>query len=132
MRLSLQAGVSPVEDAPPQTPQVSMPQSHGPGKGGSAIAFAVNPDDISTPHPEAREWLMRGLILAARNGECDAAIGCYDGALVIDPDFTEAWLAKGVALHNLGRNEEAIDCHDHALVADPENAGVFIPEGSCI
>lgn len=68
--------------------------------------------------------------LAARTGGYDAAIGCYDTALAIDPALTAAWLAKGVALHNLGRYEEAIDCYDCALVLDPENAGAWSLKGT--
>lgn len=33
--------------------------------------------------------------LAARNGEYDAAIGCYETFLGIAPDLKTAWLAKG-------------------------------------
>ncbi|MCE5297426.1 MAG: hypothetical protein MUE45_03285 [Methanoregulaceae archaeon] len=48
-------------DPPARSQDVLWPLSPGTGNGRSAIAIAVNPDDISTPYPEAREWFIRGL-----------------------------------------------------------------------
>jgi Flp pilus assembly protein TadD len=38
-------------------------------------------------------------------------------------------MAKGVALHNLGSDEEAIGCLDHALALEPDNAGAWSLKG---
>ena len=43
---------------------------------------------------------------------------------MIDPDFTEAWYAKGVALHNMMRYDEAIQSYNRALAIDPGNEAV--------
>ena len=40
----------------------------------------------------------------------------------IDPKFAAAWNNKGLALGNLGRNEEAIECFDKAIEIQPNNA----------
>ena len=46
-------------------------------------------------------------------------IQCFDRALEIGPEDTDAWICKGFALDELGRYDEAIQCYDHALEIDP-------------
>jgi len=92
--------------------------------GGRAIAMAVPVDEIDTPYPEARDLLIEGLTYNAVGGRYLEALECYDRALAIDPDFTIAWQAKGVALHNLGRYDKAIECYDRALSLYPGNEGI--------
>jgi tetratricopeptide (TPR) repeat protein len=41
--------------------------------------------------------------------------------LKFKPDLHEAWNNRGVALFNLGKNEEAISSYDHALKIKPDN-----------
>ncbi len=47
------------------------------------------------------------------------AIGWYDKALEIDPNYVDALNNKGVALGNLGKYEEVITCNDKILKIDP-------------
>ena len=54
-------------------------------------------------------------------GRYDEAIGCYDKALEIKPEYANAWNNKGIALGNLERSDEAIRCFDKALEIDPEH-----------
>ncbi|HAC62472.1 MAG TPA: hypothetical protein DCF68_02775, partial [Cyanothece sp. UBA12306] len=57
---------------------------------------------------EARKvdlWLEIGLLYAA-NGNYEEAIASFDKALAIKPDDDAAWYLRGIALDNLGRNEE--------------------------
>jgi len=97
--------------------------------GNRVIAMAVSTDEISTSSPEARELLIGGLTIASRNNQFAAAIPYYDQALAIDPDFPEAWMAKGVALHNLGSYAEAVSCLDRALAIDPGNPAAWSLKG---
>jgi hypothetical protein len=106
-------GVSPRDTVPATPPGADVSP-------GSAIAVAFRSDGINTTHPEARDWFIRGLTISARGNQYEDAIACYDNALAVDPAMGEALLARGVALHNLGRYEEAADSYDRALVLNPD------------
>lgn len=97
--------------------------------GSPMIGMAVRTDEISTPSPEAKELLVKGLITASRDNAFEAALVYYNQAIAIDPDFTEAWMAKGVALHNLGSYAEAVACLDRALAIDPADAAAWSLRG---
>jgi len=101
---------------PPDSPNLTA--------GARVIAMAVQADEIETSYPEARDLLIEGLTYNANGGRYLEAIECYDRALAIDPDFTIAWEAKGVSLHNLGRYDGAIACYKEALSLDPANEGI--------
>ncbi|OPX73492.1 MAG: Tetratricopeptide repeat protein [Methanoregulaceae archaeon PtaU1.Bin059] len=116
------------------TAQPACSQGTGPGLpapeilnmtiGSRVIAMAVNPDEIETPYPEAKEFLIQGVQCNANGGRFTDAIDYYDRALAIDPECSIAYLAKGVSLHNLGRYDEAIACYDKAFLLDPGNEGI--------
>jgi tetratricopeptide (TPR) repeat protein len=59
------------------------------------------------------------------NKEYKEAIECYDKALEIDPNNTNASVSKGVALHNLGKYDKSIECYDKALEIDPNYADAW-------
>ncbi|MFA5295700.1 MAG: tetratricopeptide repeat protein [Methanoregulaceae archaeon] len=105
------------------------PESPAWSSGSPVIGMAVSTDEISTSSPEARDLLIGGLTIASRNNQFAAAIPYYDQALAIDPDFPEAWMAKGVALHNLGSYAEAVSCLDRALAIDPGNPAAWSLKG---
>jgi FOG: TPR repeat len=105
------------------------PDSHAVSSGRSVLMMAVPTDEITTSSPEAKELLIKGLTAASRNNGFEEAIRHYDQALALDPDFTTAWMAKGVALHNIGSHEEAIGCIDRAIALEPENAGALSLKG---
>ena len=99
------------------------PDSTYAGSGGK-IALAVSTDGISTSSPQAREWFFKGLTASTQYARYNESLDYFDQALRIDPNFTEAWYAKGVALHNMMRYDEAIHCYNRALAIDPGNAVV--------
>ena len=88
------------------------------------IALAVSTDGISTSSPEAREWFIKGLTASTQYARYNESLEYFDRALMLDQNFTEAWYAKGVALHNMMRYDEAIHCYTRALEIDPGNAVV--------
>jgi tetratricopeptide (TPR) repeat protein len=49
------------------------------------------------------------------------AIYCYDKALEIDQDYSEAWYEKGKTLDKLEQYKEAITCYDKALSIDSKH-----------
>jgi tetratricopeptide (TPR) repeat protein len=92
---------------------------------GRSIALAVSTDGISTSSPEAKEWFFKGLTASTQYARYNESLDYFDQALMIDSNFTEAWYAKGVALHNMMRYDEAIHCYSRALAIDPGNAAVL-------
>jgi len=57
------------------------------------------------------------------------ALEYFDKALVIDPEYVEAWIKKGLALRSQGGFERAIRCYDKALEIDPNRAEVWYNKG---
>ena len=91
---------------------------------GERIALAVSTDGISTSSPEAGELFFKGLTESTHDARYNESLDYFDRALVLDQNFSEAWYAKGVALHNMMRYDEAIYCYIRALAIDPENRAV--------
>jgi tetratricopeptide (TPR) repeat protein len=105
-------------------PPGTGPDSTYTGSGGR-IALAVSTDGISTSFPEARELFIKGLAASTQYARYNESLEYFDQALRIDQNFSEAWYAKGVALHNMKRYDEAIHCYNRALAIDPGNAAVL-------
>jgi tetratricopeptide (TPR) repeat protein len=87
-------------------------------------ALTVSTDGISTSSPESRELFIKGLTTSTQYARYNESLEYFDRALMLDQNFTEAWYAKGVALHNMMRYDEAIHCYNRALAIDPGNAVV--------
>ena len=81
-------------------------------------------DGISTPSPEARELFIKGLTASTQYARDNESLKYFDQALTKDQNFSEAWYAKGVALHNIMRYNEAIQCYTRSLAIYPGNAVV--------
>ena len=71
-----------------------------------------------------RCWLARDNLGDAllRAGNIQEAVGQYEQALRIKPDYPEAHNALGLALDRLGRMQEAIEHFEQALRAEPNYA----------
>jgi tetratricopeptide (TPR) repeat protein len=75
--------------------------------------------DTVTKNPGA--WIAQnnlGVVLV-QLGRASEAIGHYDQALRLKPDFAEAYDNRGVALAQLDKTEEAIGQYEQALQLDP-------------
>ena len=107
----------------PPPPLGTGPESAFVGSGGR-IALAVSTGGISTSSPEARDLFVKGLTASTQYARYNESLDYFDQALRIDQNFTEAWYAKGVALHNMMRYDEAMQCYNRALAIDPGNAVV--------
>lgn len=93
--------------------------------GGSILAIAFDDESIETISPEAEEEFRLGLDTLSRYGQYNDSLAFFDAALARDRNFTAAWLAKGVALHNLHRYDDAIACYDRALVLSPRDPTIW-------
>jgi tetratricopeptide (TPR) repeat protein len=60
------------------------------------------------------------------------AIQCFDNALEIEPNNTNAWNNKGLALDDLCKHYEAIECYDRALEINTNNANAWNNKGAAI
>ena len=49
----------------------------------------------------------------------EEAIECYDKAIQINPNYSNAFNIKGHALYNLNKYEETIECYDKAIQINP-------------
>jgi tetratricopeptide (TPR) repeat protein len=103
-------------------------ESYG-NSGGTALAVAFKTDQISTKSPQAKERFLNGLSLSTRYARYNESLEYFEEALAIDPGFSEAWVAKAVALHNMKRYAEAIGCYDTALELAPRDAGTWHLKG---
>jgi tetratricopeptide (TPR) repeat protein len=93
--------------------------------GRSVIGISVKADEISTSSTDAKELFIQGLSHISQYNRFEEALECLNTSLEIDPEFTEAWCARGVALYNLQRYEEAQYSFDRALVLEPFNISVW-------
>ena len=118
--LSPVATLSPGSGTPPGTPAGSFVPP-----GGSALAIAFGADEISTASPGAKELFLKGLTYSTQYARYNESLAFFDAALAIDQNFTAAWVARGVALHNMQRYDEAIRDYDAALAIDPDDAGTW-------
>lgn len=64
-----------------------------------------------------------------RRTEYEEALEIFDRVLAMNPQISEAWNNKGVALFYLGRAEEAIACYNQSLTVDPENLDALRNKG---
>jgi tetratricopeptide (TPR) repeat protein len=71
-------------------------------------------------------------VIAARQGEHEAAIEWFDAALTRQPDYASAYYNRAVAHHALGRTAEAIDGLARALKLEPENYAAHRAIGFCL
>jgi len=69
----------------------------------------------------AEDWLNKGNNFYNQDFY-DLAIKCYDNAIEIDPNYTNAWTWKGKALSAQGKYDDAIKCYDEVIRIDPNNA----------
>jgi tetratricopeptide (TPR) repeat protein len=51
-------------------------------------------------------------------GQNDAALVCFDEALALDPNHTEALIKRGAACEKMQKLDEAVACYDRAIAAD--------------
>ena len=53
--------------------------------------------------------------------QLDEAVKCYDKALVINPDFAEAYSNRGRLMVGLKRLDEALASYERAIALNPDS-----------
>ena len=61
--------------------------------------------------------------------QAEEALACFDEALKLDPQNTEALVKKGAALERLRKLDEAVDCYDRAIAADDSMTIAYLYKG---
>ncbi|MDX2229863.1 MAG: tetratricopeptide repeat-containing serine protease family protein [Leptolyngbyaceae cyanobacterium bins.349] len=85
-------------------------------------ATGLKPDDFVL-------WYMRGNLLNKDLRDYPGAIASYDRALTIHPNFADAWMGKGRALHELGRYDAALAAFTRSLQLDSTLTVAWILQG---
>jgi len=86
-------------------------------------------DRLTKEFPQS--FLLWNLVGAANNaqGKSDEAIAAYNKALLIKPDYAEAYNNKGVALQTQGKSDAAIAAFNKALLIKPDYAEAYNNKG---
>ncbi|GEM_PF-3110540 len=74
---------------------------------------------------EAASFFHQGLGRSQTSGGLREAIGLFDRALAIRPDYTEALLSRGIAKHQLGDAQGATDDLERAVALDPTSSDAW-------
>lgn len=77
-----------------------------------ALVKAIN-------YNNATEQFNRGKTLASLK-RYQQAIGAYQRAIELKPDYVEAWKNKGDVLYNMKKYQEALDAYDKAIQIKPD------------
>lgn len=79
----------------------------------------------------AKEYYLMGNECVTQANDSRAAIRCFDKALKLDPDFTDAWVRKGVTLLDLGEAYDAQVCFNEAVRLRPHSFKTRYNRGKC-
>lgn len=88
-------------------------------------ATELKPDDYVV-------WYMRGNLLNKNLRNYENAILSYNRSLVINPNFADAWMGIGKALHEQTRYDAALAAFKRALQLDPNLAVAWILQGQTL
>ena len=77
---------------------------------------------ILSKNPGDADALYGAAMVNAQSGHLEKAEHLLAVALAQQPEFAEAWRAKGLVLQHLGRPAEAMACYDFSLMIAPEFA----------
>jgi tetratricopeptide (TPR) repeat protein len=66
-------------------------------------------------------------------GNIQAALACYDEAIVIEPACGDAWKQKGTCYRSyIGDFNSAVACFEEAITIDPADEEAWTKKGSCL
>ena len=77
----------------------------------------------------AREYLLMGNECITQAHDARAALANYDKAMELYPDYTDAWIRKGITLFNNKEWFDAENCFNTAIRISPANFKAFYNRG---
>ena len=80
----------------------------------------------------AREYLLMGNECITQAHDARAALANYDKALELYPDYTDAWIRKGITLFNNKEWFDAENCFNTAIRISPANFKAFYNRGNSV
>ncbi len=80
-------------------------------------------------HTYAEEYYMMGNECMVQIRDAQAALRSFDKALVLDPNYIDAWVRKGVTLLDMGDTYEALVCLNKAVSISPISFKAFYNRG---
>lgn len=99
-------------------------------QGGRPVGIAV--EDSGADPSQVGPLFAQGRFLCKQK-HYDAALECYDKAAKLSPQLAEsAWIAKGEAYFDAGRDEDAVRCYDTALQLNPTSTLALKFKGSTL
>ncbi|MCP4043329.1 MAG: tetratricopeptide repeat protein, partial [Gammaproteobacteria bacterium] len=76
-------------------------------------------------------WVNRGVAHASQ-GRTDEAMGCYERAIEMEPEFPGGWYNKAQLLCRQERYKEGIQCIERVLEIDPNDAEAWLTKGKAL
>ncbi|HTA31465.1 MAG TPA: tetratricopeptide repeat protein [Candidatus Cybelea sp.] len=120
----LEASVKPLQSLPEG--KSTNGDAHGSAAGSSSGASAP---PAAPGQASAINVLVSKSQTLLKLDKPEAALGCLEEALALDPDNTDAMVKKGAALERLQRFDEAIECYDRAIAQDNSMTMAYLYKG---
>lgn len=113
---------------PPLTATPSLPPILPNTPSAAPIEIATPTPSLASPNiPPSVEELLAQAILLNRNSKPQEALTKVEEALKLEPDNPDAWIAKGLLLSELGRENEAIAAFAKGRELSPEERAIIPP-----
>src|ERR1700742_2881007 len=76
---------------------------------------------ILSADPDSAATLNLLAVIHTSLGRNEAALSCYDRALLLRPDFIQAFSNRGAVLKQMKRYDEALVSYDRAISVQPDH-----------
>jgi tetratricopeptide (TPR) repeat protein len=111
----------------------ALPESSSPNGDGGGPAAELSPESMLPPAAPAQASAINVLLNKSQTllklDKPEAALGCLEEALSLDPGHTDVLVKKGAALERLQRFDEAIQCYDRAIAQDNSMTMAYLYKG---
>jgi len=111
----------------------ALPESSSPNGNSDGPAAESSPESPAPPAAPAQASAINVLLNKSQTllklDKPEAALGCLEEALALDPGHTDALVKKGAALERLQRFDEAIQCYDRAIAQDNSMTMAYLYKG---
>ena len=117
----------PLKEVLPESPHTNGNGDPVMGQG-DTTSRTNPPSESSSTAPRVAVLLGKGQSMLNLD-QAEAALACFDEALELDPDNTDALVKKGAALEKLQRLTEAIASYDRAIAVDASTTIAYLHKG---